>query len=115
MYLLQNIEKMSHLLLPSPWKFLTTEESREHGRGGLLEGSGGNLSQKNWKSSCSATPVVLRGKFLSKMLTKFECHFYAYLKWRTSTGFYFIVCAFFLKFSGSVSFKYTLLGVVVYM
>ena len=65
----------SHL----PGKFLTTEESREDGRGGLPEGSGGNLSQKILKSSCSATPVVLRGKFLSKMLTKFECHFYAYL------------------------------------
>ena len=75
MYLLQNIEKMSQLLLPSPWKFLTTEESREDGRGRLLEGSGGNLSQKILKSSCSATPIVLRGEFLSKMLTKFECRF----------------------------------------
>ena len=94
MYLLQNIEKMSHLLLPSPWKFLTTAESREDGRGGLLEGSGGNVSQKILKSSCSATPVILRGNFCLKCSLNLNVIFMLILENKYSILFYSL-CIFF--------------------
>ena len=101
--------------------FLITDESGEQWRGQPLGGSGGMFPQKILKSWSlwNAISSVLRGQILSIMFSKSIVLFmiiFVGVTSRRSSQFYFIQVVRFLKLLWiSLSTKYTLCGVIVWI